>query len=134
VGRVAVLLSERGVEAYLVGGYVRDLLSGRDTHDVDLALASADSIAIGRAVADALDGAFYVLDDERRYGRVLASGEDGKTVTFDFTPLHGTLKEDLAYRDFTINAMALPMTSEPDPEKIIDPWEKKIQVEFQMIK
>ena len=121
IGRVADLLSTQEKRAYLVGGYVRDLVLGRNTSDVDIALSEGDSIAMARMVADALSGAFYVLDAERGYARVLTpSDSDGATVTFDFTPLRGTLEEDLAHRDFTIDALALPMESADSTDAVID--------------
>jgi tRNA nucleotidyltransferase/poly(A) polymerase len=123
VARVASLLSEQGAAAYIVGGYVRDLLLGRETRDLDISIADADPIQAARAVADALGGAFYALDEERRYGRaILRVGEQEQSVTLDFTPLHGALEEDLARRDFTLNAMALPIGAAFDPSAVIDPW------------
>ena len=41
------LLTEQGVKAYLVGGFVRDALLGRDTADIDIAVA-ADGVEVAQ--------------------------------------------------------------------------------------
>lgn len=110
------LLRDWQIEAYLVGGAVRDLLLDRETI-VDLDFTLPDSgLRIARRVADALAAAYYPLDSERDTGRVIT--ESGHYL--DFAAFRGaTLRADLADRDFTINAMALTLT---DPPHLIDPW------------
>jgi len=95
----------------LVGGTVRDLLLGRDTHDLDYAV-DGDGLAIARRVANALGGAYVPLDRERRTGRVVLrrQGAPGGHAAdaLDFASFRGpTLEADLGDRDLTINAMAL---------------------------
>ncbi len=105
----------RGVLVWPVGGCVRDLLLGRSVHDWDFAV-DRDALGLARAVADALGGAFYPLDEERDTGRVILRRE-GRRVELDFARLRGPdLEADLRDRDFTINAMAVG----PDGE-LIDP-------------
>ncbi len=109
------LLAESESPIYLVGGAVRDALLGRASHDLDFAVRD-NAVAVARWVADALNGAFYVLDAERGTARVL----HGDAV-LDFARFRGeSLLADLRDRDFTINAMALPAES-TDPDAIIDP-------------
>ncbi len=112
-------LGARGVTAYLVGGYVRDLLLGRPIYDVDVAV-DGDTLSLSRQAADALGGAFYVLDEARQTARVLLPSDDGiKEV--DFARLKGgDLEADLSERDFTINAMALSL-SDRSAASVIDP-------------
>lgn len=105
----------RGVRVWPVGGCVRDLLLGRPVHDWDFAV-DRDALGLARAVADALGGAFYPLDEERDTGRVVTRRE-GRRVELDFARLRGPdLESDLRDRDFTINAIAVG----PDGE-LIDP-------------
>ena len=109
ITRVARLLAERGVESYLVGGLVRDLLLGRDTADIDIAVA-ADALVEAGAVADSLGGRFVLLDEANGVGRVVlavdeAPGKDRRQL--DFTTLRGDIANDLSCRDFTIDAMAV---------------------------
>ncbi len=101
-------------QLYLVGGIVRDAVIGRAAGDIDLA-TPGDGLRIARRLADALDGAYYPIDPERRTGRViLKSG-----MVIDVAAFRGPdLLADLAGRDFTINAMAARLDS---PEMLIDP-------------
>lgn len=106
-------------DAYLVGGAVRDALLGRPVHDLDFALAG-DAIRLARRVADQLGLPFYVLDAERGAGRIVVA-EGGERMTIDFARFRGPdLAADLAGRDFTINALALPATA-TDVSALVDP-------------
>lgn len=125
-------LATTGVTAYLVGGYVRDLLLGRENYDLDIAVAG-DAIRLGRAVADALSAGFYVLDPLRGTTRVLVTREEKKHVV-DFTVLKdGDLLADLAARDFTINAMALAV-EDADPDNLIDPFGGRLDLERRQVR
>jgi len=92
-----------GETAYVVGGTVRDELLGRTIVDVDIACREPEHAA--RAYAQAMDGAPFPLSVAHGGWRVALSG--GQTV--DFTPLRGSIEDDLATRDFTINAIARPL-------------------------
>lgn len=95
-----------GVEAWVVGGAVRDAALGRAVTDVDLVVAGSprDAAAL---VARASGGPRFQLSEEFETWRVLdAAG--GWHV--DITPLRGEdLGADLARRDFTLNALAVPL-------------------------
>ncbi len=109
------IAADRGARIWPAGGCVRDLLLGRERHDWDFAV-EGDALGLARAVADALEGAFYPLDEERDTGRVVARQEGGR-VELDFARLRGPdLESDLRGRDFTVNAMAVG----PEGE-LIDP-------------
>ncbi len=105
--QVTSFLAGRGVEAYLVGGYVRDLLLGRQSNDIDIAVCG-DAVALARQMADDLHGHFVLLDAENSIARVVSA--DGHDYA-DLSRLRGTLAADLAARDFTFNALALPLGS-----------------------
>jgi putative nucleotidyltransferase with HDIG domain len=107
---VRALAAERGVRVWPVGGAVRDVLLGRPLRDWDFAVEYG-AMKLARAVADALGGAYYPLDEERDTGRVVIVEEDGVRLDLDFAALRGdSLEVDLLARDFTINAMALDET------------------------
>lgn len=92
-----------GEEAWVVGGAVRDELLGRPV--VDLDIATRDPRAAAVAYARRSSGAPFPLSE--RHGAWRVALEEGRTV--DFTPLRGTIEDDLATRDFTINAIAVPL-------------------------
>lgn len=91
--------------SWIVGGALRDELLGRPVTDLDIAV-EGDPEAAAREVAAEVRGPVFRLSEafgawrvvDRREGRV-----------YDFSPLQGeTIEEDLAKRDFTVNAMARP--------------------------
>jgi poly(A) polymerase len=97
------LLSRQGVQFYLVGGYVRDGLMGRATGDIDIAVAG-ESLSIARQLADVFRGKSVVLDEVNKVARVVFPGEQWH---LDFSAMRGDIEQDLAHRDFTIDAMAI---------------------------
>jgi poly(A) polymerase/tRNA nucleotidyltransferase (CCA-adding enzyme) len=102
---LAVLAGLAGPERplWLVGGAVRELVSGRALADLDLAVGGG-ALDLGRRAADRLDAAFVALDAERGAGR-LVGRSDG--LALDLVDLRApTLEGDLRARDFTVNALA----------------------------
>lgn len=119
--KVCETLAERGHEAYLVGGCVRDMLMGRVPHDYDVC-SSAKPEEVVTIWGD------YAIPTGVKYGTVtvLASLIDNpymKRTPIEVTTFRGdgsyedgrhpndvefveTLEEDLERRDFTVNAMA----------------------------
>lgn len=107
-------------EIYLIGGVLRDHFLGmpHKSKDFDFVLMEG-ALELGRKVADALDGAFYALDEKRGTARVILQAEDGERNILDFALMRGgDLESDLANRDFTINAMAVDIR---EPGKLLDP-------------
>jgi poly(A) polymerase len=107
LGPLEGLLAADNVEAYLVGGFVRDALLGRETKDIDLAV-KADAHMLARKLAHALGASFVSLDTERDVARIVGA-IDGDEFVIDVARLDGDAKSDMARRDFTINAMAVPL-------------------------
>ncbi len=90
----------------LVGGAARDWLRGTSPKDYDWAVP--DPAGAAHAMADALGGSAFALDEERGYWRVhLPDEEDHAAPHHDFVPLPADVTEDLLRRDFTVNALAL---------------------------
>jgi poly(A) polymerase/tRNA nucleotidyltransferase (CCA-adding enzyme) len=105
---LAALCAGRATPAWLVGGAARDLARGLAPADLDLAVAG-DGLALARAFADAYGAAFVPLDRERQTGRAVIPGPQPLTV--DIAALRApTIEGDLRLRDFTLNALALPLT------------------------
>ncbi len=107
-------------KAYLVGGFVRDWLVGRDTTDLDIAV-SGDSLAIAQEAAELVDGTYVMLDEENKVGRIVVAGDD-QSWQIDITSFAGNIDRDLLRRDFTVNAMALDLeTFVSGDVRLLDP-------------
>jgi len=102
-----------GDEAWIVGGAVRDHALERPLVDLDVAVREPKQAA--RKLANRIGGAPFLLSERHGAWRVVL--EDGRTV--DFTPLPGTIEEDLAKRDFAINAIAERVGS----DETVDPYD-----------
>ncbi|MEE8471800.1 MAG: HD domain-containing protein [Dehalococcoidia bacterium] len=116
--RVTDFLAGEGVAAYLVGGWVRDSLMHRQSADLDIAVA-APAPDLARRGAEVLGGKYVLLDRENGVARVVVSGK-GRRWYCDFAGLRGSIEEDLAHRDFTIDAMAVRLAG--GGGEIIDPF------------
>lgn len=93
-----------GEDAWIVGGAVRDELLGRPVLDLDIACREPERAA--RAYGQRTRGAVFPLSAQHGGWRV--AFRDGTTV--DFTPVHGgSIESDLSTRDFTVNAIAVPL-------------------------
>ena len=101
--------------SWTVGGALRDELLGREVTDIDIAVEGDPERAARELAAEVRGGPVFRLSEafgawrvvDRRGGRV-----------YDFAPLQGeTIEEDLARRDFTVNAMARAAGS----DEVIDP-------------
>lgn len=113
-------LRARGREAWVVGGAVRDLLLGRAPAEYDVATSALPqevAAAFPRVVETGIaHGTVTVVEDglgievtTYRAGRSYAEAGEGAFV--------GTIEEDLAMRDFTVNAMAF----DPLDGRFLDP-------------
>ncbi len=118
VHAVADIARERGVDLYLVGGYVRDLLLGHPGNDLDFAVEGS-GVEFAKIVA-AEFGVHPVVYE--RFGTALVPVE-GYKLEFVGTrqeryeegsrkPVvtQGTIDDDLRRRDFTVNAMAVHLS------------------------
>ena len=105
--------------AWLVGGAVRDRLLGRDTRDYDV-VVSEDPAPLARAVARAAAGHAFELSEAFGGWRIVARDHRWQ---LDLLALGGeTLREDLARRDLTVNAIAQPLASGAAPGETVDPF------------
>jgi tRNA nucleotidyltransferase/poly(A) polymerase len=100
-------------DAWVVGGAIRDHALDRPVLDIDVALADPRQAA--RTFARRAEGAPFPLSE--RHGAWRAALADGRTV--DFTPLQGTIEDDLATRDFSINAIA----ERVGRDDVVDPYD-----------
>jgi poly(A) polymerase len=112
----------RKMDAYVVGGCVRDMLLKRERYDIDVAVAG-NAAPLARALGDETHGSFYVMDEENDVARV-AYEREGSRYFVDVARMRGeTIEQDLATRDFTVNAMALDISGGILSEAaLIDPF------------
>ncbi len=105
-----------GVGVWVAGGAVRDAALGRDVVDLDLAVAG-DPGAVAKALGRELGEPAFELSAEFRTWRVVAAGRGWQV---DVTALRGgSIEADLAARDFTVGAVAVPLGA----GEAIDPFE-----------
>jgi poly(A) polymerase/tRNA nucleotidyltransferase (CCA-adding enzyme) len=109
---LAAALADAGAESWLVGGGLRAALVGSpvSVRDLDVAVAG-DPLAVGRLVRQRVR--VTVAELNRNAVRLGLRSEGGMTtLQCDLAPLHGAdIAADLRARDFTVNAMALPLAA-----------------------
>jgi len=109
---ISNFLTGQGIKPYVVGGLVRDILLNRETADVDIAL-NADALDIVPEIAASVGGKYVLLDRENKVARLILAGRETPLVEasweIDFSSFEGSIEQDLARRDFTIDAMAVEL-------------------------
>jgi len=121
---------ELNVEAYVIGGYVRDCILNRETKDIDV-VSTGKGIELARAVASKLGGS--KISVFKRFGTAMINHKD---LEVEFVGARkesysedsrkpavedGTIKDDQDRRDFTINAMAISLNDGTWGE-LVDPF------------
>ncbi len=120
---------ELGINAYAVGGVVRDLFLNRKSKDIDIVVVGS-GIAFAQAVAKAISphievSVFKNFGTARfRYENtevefVGARKESYRADSRKPAVEDGTLQDDLNRRDFTVNALAIPLNG-PEKGQVID--------------
>ena len=96
-------------EAYIVGGAVRDAVLKKQVKDLDLVVKGGPDFSVRvRKLARKLNASVFMLDEERQVARLT---QRATGLQLDISPFQGKdLQEDLSLRDYTVNAMALPLT------------------------
>jgi tRNA nucleotidyltransferase (CCA-adding enzyme) len=124
-GKVA---DEEGLNAYVVGGFVRDLILGVENFDIDIVI-EGDAIAFASKFADSTKAqitihekfqtAFAYINEDLQIDLVTARKEyyefPGALPSIEM----GSIKDDLFRRDFTINCIAMKLNGE-EFGKIVD--------------
>jgi len=112
LSRLCTLFISRDIRGFLVGGYLRDGLLGRETHDIDIVVESDAMSAAGEAT-QAFGGSLVRLHEGNQIARVVILDQDQRWY-LDFAAMRGTLQNDLRLRDFTVDAIAAEL-SEKEP-------------------
>jgi tRNA nucleotidyltransferase/poly(A) polymerase len=141
--RVAAIAANLGLETYVVGGYVRDLVLGRPCKDIDFTCVGS-GISLAQEVAASYEE-HVPLSVFKNFGTAMLKLEDWelefvgarkesyrlesrKPIVED-----GTLLEDLERRDFTINAMAISLNRDNYGE-LLDPFDGLKDIRRKLIK
>ncbi|MEJ2491784.1 MAG: hypothetical protein P8Y91_02260 [Desulfuromonadales bacterium] len=110
----------RQQKLYLVGGAVRDGLSGLVVKDLDV-ISPTDPTDLARTFARDIGGHWFWLDEARQQSRVVVDHQK-LSRHFDFAPFRGDgIEADLCDRDFTVNAMAIALEKGGLGATLIDP-------------
>ncbi len=89
--------------SYLVGGYIRDIILGREPEKVDLDIVvPSNAIAIGKKIAENIGSKFIILDEKREVVRIFLN----HTYIDIANQVSSTIEGDLSSRDFSINSIA----------------------------
>lgn len=135
LGKVA---ERTGIEAYAVGGVVRDALLDRETTDIDfVSVGPGSSIRLAKAVAKELGGeTVHVYENFGTAAVRVREGQFDTAMELEFVGARkesyrrdsrkpivedGTIEEDQRRRDFTINAMAVHLAPDRFGE-VVDPF------------
>ncbi|MBR4854696.1 MAG: HD domain-containing protein [Alistipes sp.] len=134
--KISQIIDRLGVEAYVVGGYVRDYYLRRPSTDIDVVVVGS-GIEVAEALGREVRGKVSVFKTfgtamVRAYGtEVEFVGARKESYTFDSrkpTVEPGTLEDDQRRRDFTINAMAWCLNGDRFGE-LVDPFEGMFDLE-----
>ena len=136
------LASDENLPAFVVGGYVRDMLIGRVSNDIDI-MVEGDGIAFAKKLAKRLK--VNITVDYEKFGTALiphpeleievasARKEEYQSDSRKPSVTTTTVEEDMARRDFTINAMAISLNFSTYGE-LIDPFTGISDLETKTIK
>lgn len=144
---ISGVAQEENLPAYVIGGYVRDLILGRPSVDVDI-MTVGSGIDFARKVASKIDKripvhyfknfgtAMFRYDDGKQNWIIEFVGARRESYSRDSRkPVveNGTLEDDQNRRDFTINAMALDLAPDHYGE-LIDPFNGLADIEKKIIR
>lgn len=126
---VSEVAQEKGVRAFVIGGYVRDCFLGRQSKDIDI-VVEGSGIALAEAVGERVHSnvsvfknfgtamlRFHGVEVEFVGARKESYRRDSRKPIVE----DGTLEDDQLRRDFTINAMAFSLQKE-DFGALVDPF------------
>ena len=139
--RISRIAREKGVDAYVVGGYVRDHYLHRPSTDVDVVVVGS-GIEVAQALADELHTKLSVF---KTFGTAMLRvggvelefvGARRESYAHDSRKPQveaGTLEDDQLRRDFTINALAWSL-NERDFGELVDPFDGMYDLEHGIIR
>lgn len=136
------IAAEKGIEAYVIGGYVRDLLLHRPSKDIDI-VVHGSGIELAEATAKRLGN--LTVSVFKNFGTAMfrykgmeiefvgARKESYRSDSRKPVVEEGTIEDDQKRRDFTINALAISLNP-GDYGTLIDPFDGLQHLEDRLIK
>jgi len=113
--------------SYLVGGYIRDIILGREPERVDFDIVvPLNAIEIGKRIADNIGSKFIILDERREVVRIILNHIDIDIAN----QVSSTIEGDLCSRDFSINSIAFLF----DKKCLFDPLNGLKDLEISLIR
>ncbi|MBO8216475.1 CCA tRNA nucleotidyltransferase [Prochlorococcus marinus str. MU1405] len=113
--------------SYLVGGYIRDIILGRVSKEVDVDIVvPSNAIEIGKNIANNINSKFIILDKKREVVRIILH-----QINIDIAnQVSPTIEGDLSARDFSINSIAFFL----DKKCLYDPLNGLKDLELSMLR
>ncbi len=113
--------------SYLVGGFIRDIILGREPEKVDIDIVVPfNAIEIGQKIADNIGSKFIILDDKRQVVRIILNH-----INIDIAnQVSSTIEGDLCSRDFSINSIAFLF----DNKCLVDPLNGLKDLEISLLR
>lgn len=138
---IAGVADSHGLQAYLVGGAIRDAMLGLPVGDIDITIVGltpefpqyAARALGGKVVSGSQFNTFALSASGRRIDLAMTRHETYAHPGALPTVAPGTMRQDLARRDFTINAMAASI-SESSFGDLLDPFSGKFDLESSIIR
>lgn len=136
------IAEEKGIETYVIGGFVRDLLLHRPSKDIDI-VVHGNGIALAEEAAKRLGN--LTVSVFKNFGTAMfrykgmeiefvgARKESYRADSRKPIVEEGSIEDDQKRRDFTINALAISL-NKADFGKLIDPFEGRKHLEKRLIK
>jgi len=112
---IKAFFKKRDISAFIVGGFIRDILLKRKKENLDIDIAlEKNSLRLAKALAKKIKAGYVALDDAHGTARLFKTYKQ-KNYTVDFTDFRGrNLKEDLECRDFSLNAIAIDLFNQKE--------------------